>query len=69
MARPIHIIWSKQGKTPPRVVHMNRARAEDVAKAMAEKHPGQRFFVMRSISSHKKGGELKTYPQPVEVAT
>jgi hypothetical protein len=64
-AKPIYIVWSKLGKTPPKIVMMGQATAWRAAKAMAHRHPGQRFFVMRADASFKiEDGEAshRTYP-------
>lgn len=45
--RHFWLIWSPAGPTNPRQRHYSESEARDVCRAMAIKHPGQRFFVMK----------------------
>lgn len=47
------IVWSPSGPTNPRVRHDSREEAERVAREMAVRHPGSRFFACRAdYSAH-----------------
>jgi hypothetical protein len=45
-----YIIWSPQGPTPPRVTFDRRWAAERVKDSMANRYPGQDFYVMKAKS-------------------
>lgn len=42
---PKFIVWGPAGPYNPRETHANRDDAKKAARAMAERHPNQRFFV------------------------
>lgn len=52
--RSFFILWSPTGPTPPRRLHQTKHQAQQVAEKMAREHPGQEFFVMRTVSVTKK---------------
>lgn len=44
------IVFSPEGVTPPIKQHTSHKEALGIAHMMAERHPGQSFFVMKSAS-------------------
>ncbi len=39
------IVWGPMGATNPQYTHASRTAAQNAARSMAEKHPGQAFYV------------------------
>lgn len=49
-ARATYLVWSPEGATEPRVTYPNHQAAFHAAHVMAERHPGQRFCVVKQCS-------------------
>lgn len=54
--RAPYIVWSPEGTTEPKVTHPNHKSACHAAHQMAQKNPGQTFYVMGA------GGRPARYP-------
>lgn len=48
--KPFWILWSPQGKTPPRVKFPTEKQALRIAEKMAAEHPGSEFFVLLTVA-------------------
>lgn len=46
------IVWSPTGMPPPRVRHRSEYEAQQAAEAMAKRHRGQLFFVLRALECY-----------------
>ena len=43
------MVWNPDGRQP-RYMHMTRDQAENEAKRLASENPGEKFFVLKSIT-------------------
>lgn len=50
MSEPLFLVWNPCGATPPTVPHPNYETASEEACRLAEKSPGQRFYVLEAQS-------------------
>lgn len=57
------IVFSPQGATAPVKVHASHKEALGIAHRMADAHPGQEFFVMKSASKAIKAKAAETVPE------
>ena len=48
---PFYIVFSPEGDAPPRITHTTHKAAHFAARAMAQLHKGQTFYVMRRAGS------------------
>lgn len=63
------LIWSPTGPTPPRRRIDTRAEAKRIAEDMAQRHPGQRFYVLRAECVSVKHDVLTVNLGPAPVCT
>jgi len=43
-----YILWNPSAKTPPQKTHDSYEEAERIAKIMAERNPGNKFYIMKA---------------------
>ncbi|GLK86646.1 hypothetical protein [Ancylobacter defluvii] len=48
MSEPLFLVWNPRGATPPTVQHPNYQSASEEACRLAEKSPGQRFYILEA---------------------